>query len=237
VEQDIQQVVRHVLRQIGKEQLSAAKRDDAFPYSAVPLCVIDAVFSIQAVYIGTWRTVSRWAHLHKWEMCKWRAPDRHFTSDFLNIIAPYGDRFNDIAEVEFCNSQRLVPAAKTSITKAEGVVRFTRVLKDFGIETLGDALKLGWSSKLRSEIEKIPGHSTGTIHNYFMMLIGDNNAVKADSMITRFVANALGLKNVQPPRAENAVREAAKALKAEFPNLTPSLLYQRVYEASFAIQG
>lgn len=111
-------------------------------------------------------------------MCKWRTTDDYTTSQFLDIITRYGDNFDDIAETEFHNHQRLIPSSSKSITKAEGVVRFTKILKCYSVERLEDALTIGWSSKLRSEIESIPGHSTGTIYNYFMMLAGDTNAVK-----------------------------------------------------------
>ena len=57
-------------------------------------------------------------------------------------------------------------------------------------------------------------------------------------MVTRFVADALGVRTVSPEACEQLVRDAVAILKSEFPKLTPSLLdhaiwnYQRHQEES-----
>jgi hypothetical protein len=228
MDDDIQKVIRHIRQEIGTAKLGAAKPDDAFPYAAVALCIIDAIFSIQATYETTWKTVCRWATRHKWELCRWRAQQErqeHTTTDFLRLMEPYEDRFDEIAKREFRNEQKIPAGAKTEITKAEAVIRFARVLQQFGIETLDEALKIGRSGKVRSEIEKIPGHGPGVIYNYFLMMVGWEDAVKADGMITRFVGDSLGRKSpADPQRSEILVRTASRILITEFPNLTPSLL-------------
>lgn len=55
-------------------------------------------------------------------------------------------------------------------------------------------------------------------------------------MVTRFVADTLGVRNVKPELCERLVREASAILRTEYPKLTPSLLdhaiwkYQRAQE-------
>jgi hypothetical protein len=69
-----------------------------------------------------------------------------------------------------------------------------------------------------------------------LILAGNQNGVKADRMVIRFVGNALGVRNVAPELAEELVRNASTVLRAEFPTLVPSNLdnkiwnYQRVRE-------
>jgi hypothetical protein len=68
------------------------------------------------------------------------------------------------------------------------------------------------------------------------MLAGNENGVKADRMVTRFVADALGVRNVPPEKAEELVRQASSVLRTDFPRLVPSSLdnkiwkYQRIQE-------
>jgi hypothetical protein len=49
-------------------------------------------------------------------------------------------------------------------------------------------------------------------------------------MVTRFVANALGVPNVAPALAEELVTKASAVLKAEFPKLTPSTLDNKIWK-------
>jgi hypothetical protein len=167
MDDQIEKVIRHVRRTIDATRLRNANSDNMFPYAAVPLCTIDAIFSIQWKYKHVWKFVGKWAKRHGWELCRWRAQqngEQHTTSDFLSLMEPYGNRFSEIADHEFTHHK--IPAGKpTEILKAEAVVRFARVFKGFGIETLDEALEIGRSSKVRSEIEKIPGHGPGVIYN------------------------------------------------------------------------
>ena len=114
--------------------------------------------------------------------------------------------------------------------KAEAVYRFAKVLKTFGIETFEDALQRGRAGRVRSEIEKIPGQASGLSYNYFLMLVGDDTAVKADRMIRGFVADAWRVPAVEARPAEEAVRAAAIALRPKFPELTPSRLDNAIWE-------
>jgi hypothetical protein len=102
-------------------------------------------------------------------------------------------------------SQRLTyRAAGTGyhILKAEATFRFAKALRHFGIQTFADVLKSGLRNDLRQAIKAIPGQSNGLSYAYFLILAGNQDGVKADRMVTRFVANALGVRNVAPELAE-----------------------------------
>ncbi len=49
-------------------------------------------------------------------------------------------------------------------------------------------------------------------------------------MVIRFVANALGVRNVTPELAEELVRNASTVLRAEFPRLVPSSLDNKIWK-------
>jgi hypothetical protein len=51
-------------------------------------------------------------------------------------------------------------------------------------------------------------------------------------MVTRFVADALGVRNVKPELCLRLVREASAILGIEYPKLTPSLLDHRDLKVS-----
>lgn len=80
------------------------------------------------------------------------------------------------------------------------------------------------------------GRAAAFHFNYLRILTGDTNAVKADRMVTRFVAEALQVRNVKPEVCERLVREAFAILRTEYPKMTSSLLdhaiwkYQRAQE-------
>ena len=49
-------------------------------------------------------------------------------------------------------------------------------------------------------------------------------------MVTRFVADALGVRNVAPELAEELVRNASRTLQEEFPKLVPSSLDNKIWK-------
>ena len=53
---------------------------------------------------------------------------------------------------------------------------------------------------------------------------------KADRMVTRFVADALGVQSVTQELAESLVREASTVLRPEFPKLVPSVLDNTIWK-------
>lgn len=91
-------------------------------------------------------------------------------------------------------------------------------------------LKSGLRYDLRQAIKAIPGQSSGLSYAYFLVLAGNQDGVKADRMVTRFVANALGVRNVTPELAEELVRNASTVLRAEFPRLVPSSLDNKIWK-------
>jgi hypothetical protein len=185
-------LVAHIRRTLG--DLSLPLPDAEYAYAALPLCVIDAVFSLGVRYESTWRTVCEWCMRYHWEKERARATEERTISDFLRILQPYENHWEDMADNVFRNRQRT--STTSGILKAEAVFRFSTTLQRFGIETFEDTLKSGLREDLRWTIKGIPGQTSGLSFNYFLILAGNTDAVKADRMVTRFVAHAFGVRNV-----------------------------------------
>ena len=133
-----------------------------------------------------------------------------------------------MANYVFRNRQRT--STRSGILKAEATFRFAKTLQHFGVETFADVLKSGLRYDLQQAIKAIPGQSSGLSYAYFLILAGNQDGVKADRMVTRFVANALGVRNVTPELAEELVRNASTVLRAEFPRLVPSSLDNKIWK-------
>jgi hypothetical protein len=191
-------------------------------YASIPLCVMDAVFSIGAKYASTKLVPLRWAAAQTppWPINGRSMSVEHSISDFLKAADQFtGDA---LAANIFKNSQRT--SSTSGILKAEAVRQFAIALRKAGIERFSDCedeTKLEAAEALVKE--EVKGQRSGISFNYFRILIGHEN-LEADRMVCRFVACAAGLKHVAPAIATRAVIDATALLKPSFPNLNTRLL-------------
>ncbi|MYF06483.1 MAG: DUF2442 domain-containing protein [Rhodospirillaceae bacterium] len=110
---------------------------------------------------------------------------------------------DDVFKARYCSPG-------TRITKVENVYRSAVALRDIGLENLQDAAsKPPW--EIKCALRQLSGIGPRTIH-MFLMYVGDENYVKGDVHICRFVAGALGKKRVRAEKAERIVQEAAGIL-------------------------
>lgn len=183
-----------------------------YSYASLPLCVIDAVFSIGVRYGTTQATVDRFCKHTGWQKFATSRKDRgrgsHSMSDLISILGQKTD--DETAGDIFVNRQRT--SSKAGILKSSAVRLFAEALRDSGIQTFMDIspekLELAEAGVL-----SLPGQSSGISFDYFRMLAGDDNLVKPDRMVQRYVANALKLDRTPTPRlASVLVRLAAREL-------------------------
>jgi hypothetical protein len=85
-------------------------------------------------------------------------------------------------------------------------------------------------SGARADVSAIPGQGTGISFSYFLMLAGRTDVVKPDRMLIRYVARALGRRNLDFAECEQLVLAACSVLQSEFPQLTASLLDFHIWE-------
>ena len=113
----------------------------------------------------------------------------------------------------------------TDVTKAENVLLAAAELRKIGIDTLQDALEasLERPREINNALIKLRGVGERTI-NMFLMYSGNDDFVKGDVHVCRFVEKALGRK-VSAAEAEKFVKDAAREFK-----ISPRILDYKIWE-------
>lgn len=195
--------------------LADATLPEDYGYRCLPLCVIDAVFSIGVTYQSTRNTVRKFCkHLEIDE-----TEEKLAISRLLALYTQHGAEY--MAEEVYQNRQRT--STRNGILKAEAVLGFAQTLQAFEVETLEDMSKIAVNPDFDAAIRRIPGQTSGISLRYFFMLAGVENQIKPDRMILRFIEAATGN---QPSIEEShtLLVEACAILAEEFPHLTPRTL-------------
>jgi hypothetical protein len=202
----VRATIDHIRTVIDLTRLSLPQE---YFYSCLPLCVIDAVFSIGVNYSAVRATVKRWcdAQSPAWPLLRGSNTYEYTISEFLRLLRLHSPDYR--AEHIFGNRQRT--SARSGVLKAEAVERFSDALSKSGIERLGDTEDPEVNRKAEVMIRTIPGHKSGISFEYFLMLAGSDNFVKADRMICRFIAEATGMPQT-PGSARATLLAVAKEL-------------------------
>ncbi len=195
-DEQVAKLLQHI--RISLPALGNATLSDEDYYASLPLCVIDAVFSIGVRYEGTRRVVSNWCDAqtpHWTRIDNSRSPERarhgRTISDFLHVARA---KVRTYWRIFLFNKNRQRTSARgRSILKAEAVRQFASILLSHGIETFSDLNDEQRVQAAKDEILQIPGQRSGLSFDYFLMLSGSDETVKPDRMICRFVAHALGV--------------------------------------------
>ncbi|WP_170335518.1 hypothetical protein [Ruegeria arenilitoris] len=196
-----------------------------FFYASLPLCVIDAVFSIGVTYTSTANTVARFCERQGWTMSL--APDaprstgEHTISEFLALFD--GLTAEQMADDLFGNRQRT--STRSGILKAEAVRQYAEALQANGIEDFGDMTETRLTM-IKKQVRDIPGQGSGISFDYFRMLAGNDNLIKPDRMVQRYVAKALKMKpeHVTPEFARAVLQNAILVLTERGCNWSPRQL-------------
>ena len=211
--------------------LSSARLGDEYYYQSLPLCVIDAVYSIAVRYEGVRNVVARYCSrfgLTRVRLSRGTTPpinDQEPITAFCKKAEQIGhDR---MADTVFCNRQRT--STRNGILKAEAVFRFADVLRERGIECFQDIPNAASDTAFAKDIHAIPGQSSGISLNYFWMLAGSDDFIKPDRMVLAFIRSALG-RSVSSAEAQELLRQVCQLLTVRYPRLTPRLLDHEVWK-------
>ncbi len=206
-----------------KLPLATANIRDEYFYASIPLCVIDAVFSISANYNSTIRVVER--------VCRYFSVpqldrERHLNlqNQFTvsNLLQAYDKLgIERMTSEVFQNRQRT--STTSGILKSESVYRFCQILKIFEVDNFGDISKILNNEDFSTKIRQIPGQTSGISLRYFFMLVGDDSYIKPDRMLDRFIESAIG-KNLDINDSQDLIMKSINLLTVEFPQITPRLL-------------
>jgi hypothetical protein len=219
--------------------LRNAKLNEEYFYQSLPLCVLDAVFSIGVRYEGTRRTVISYCDYFKIARIrddKTIIPtksDQEAISSFLARVESVGiQRFT--GEV-LMNRQRT--SSKNGILKSEASLLFARALKSKGVDYLQDVPPLISNDAFEGKIKAIPGQGSGISLRYFFMLAGSDDFIKPDRHIKDFIRIGIGV-TPNLDQSQSLLYKVAMKLKSKHTHLTPRLLdnliwnFQRVAKKS-----
>lgn len=202
-----------LITSIRRDDLDPTLNETAYNYASLPLCVIDAVFSIGVRYGAVEATIKRFCERTSWRIR--RAPTQttgqHTISDFIALRAQRSA--DELASDLFGNRQKT--SARNGIRKAEACFLFAEALKTAGIEDFCDMFD---ERQLIAEalILGLPGQSSGIAFDYFLILAGDTDMVKPDRQVQRYVAQAVFNdpdRRVSPRQAALLVKAAARRLR------------------------
>jgi hypothetical protein len=230
-------LARHVADRID---LASAQLGDEFFYQSLSLCALDAVFSIGVRWQAVRNVVARYcahAGVTEFRPRGSAAPPRteqESISQFCARLTSWGTP-DQIAAM--LGSRQRTSTSGASILKAEASLRFAEQLRAHGIEYFQDLADLPAETEDRvvQAIRSIPGQRSGISWAAFRLCAGDDDQVKPDRMVRRFILAALG-HEVSPVVAVDLVRGAALLLRPTYPNLTPRLLDTQIWRYQSAVR-
>lgn len=208
--------------------LDTVKLSRSYYYASLPLCVIDAVFSIGVKYTGVQNTVRRYCKyfgLREYDPERDIAGDVHTVSELIQNIETIG--VGRCADSVFQNHQRT--SSRNGILKTDAVLRFAKVLQRYGVETFADLLDNKLTTAAEREIKTIPGQRSGLSLQYFYMLAGADELAKPDRHVLKFLEQCTGEQHSMAA-AQELLTEAVAVLKAKYPDLTVRLLDYTIWD-------
>ena len=198
-----------------------------YSYRHLPLCLVDAIFSIGVRYTSTRKTVERLSAIvgaHK-TMVSLSKGGREFTiSDLLALYRQHS--LESMTNEVFANRQRT--STRGGILKSEAVRKAAELMAEFGVDTMADAGHID-SADFEAAFCKISGQKSGISLRYLRMLLGSENEIKPDRMIIRFIAAATG-REPKVDECHPLLVEVSRALSSEYPNLKPRTLDNLIWQ-------
>ncbi|MFG1637448.1 hypothetical protein ACGFKX_21705 [Pseudonocardia alni] len=185
---------------IAADQLTIAPRPARWTHLA--LCVIDAVWSINANYDTVVVPICR-AYAAEREL-----PDPLLPSDRVNeVIGTTAERQLDELVADIRNrgvdwfianvgNRQWTSTGGHRVRKADAVLRYAEILTGHGVHTLTHAAAVINDTQRRTAIETalraVPGHGRGIRLGYLWMLAGDDRTIKPDRMVLRWMHATIG---------------------------------------------
>ena len=151
----------------------------------------------------------------------------HTIRDFLTNVAKY-DTVEDFSRNVLHNMQRT--SSRNGILKAEACREVALVCQKHGINTLRDFNDYADKAALDKDIKSVRGQSSGIMLKYLYMLTGDENRVKPDRHIVRFIKETCALQKLTDDDVQVIMVRTVEMLKPEYPNITVRFLDSLIWE-------
>ncbi len=210
--------------------LSEPLNPEEYAYQSLSLCILDAVFSINAKYESTRNVVERYCRHYRLRrvredpLCLPPVEEQEPVSAFVEKIVNLGPE--KFAGTVLANRQRT--STRSGIMKSEAALRFAQILKLQKVEYFQDVERIQGKEDFEKAVMAIPGQRTGITVRYFYMLAGSDDFVKPDRMILGFLRDQLG-ERLSQDEAQMFLSEASNSMKAEFPHLTTKTLDHHIW--------
>ena len=199
-------IIAHIGDTLGFDKEKWAPAPNGYPNS-LALCVIDAVYSLNAQYTGVVNILNCYRTVRRNEGGN---PEIDSLNDLAATLEKHG------ANCLF-NNRQLGPGTKK--LKADIIAEVTKRLLELRVSSVAE-FRERYSVGNEKQIAELKNAWLGvkglgeTSWHYFALLTGEQD-VKPDRMIVRFVAQALNDNTVSPSQARAAILDTAKALEIE----------------------
>ncbi|MFI7384692.1 hypothetical protein [Streptomyces sp. NPDC049813] len=188
-------------------------------WAHVSLCVLDAVFSINAHYerhtVPTCLRYAAWAGISVplSVSAQLPVPEEQPLQDFVQHIQSHGGA---AFSAEVLHNRQRTRASRDAPLKVEAARQYAEILMSHGTETLADAnVLLADTDKLlavEGDLARVAGHGSGARLAYLWMLLGDDGRIKPDRMVLRWLQAVLR-RPVTTTEAIGLIAEAAARKK------------------------
>lgn len=200
-------------------------------YKSLPICIIDAVFSIGVNYKSVEKATNHFLTYFDLKISR-KSPtaNEYGICNFIRHMDTFAS-FEEAAEVGFNNRQRT--SSVNGILKAEACYLVAKVFEKHGIDTLDDFNAYSGKAALDADILLVKGQSSGIMLKYLYMLAGNANEVKPDRHMLNFLKQSfpeLRSEKKDHDRIKAIIEEAVSILELKYPTLTPRFLDYLIWE-------
>ena len=220
---EVEKVVECCQQKLG---LSTAEERDPIPYQSVPLCVIDAVYSVRAPYESVRDSIGRYCNffgVQERREEKNTLPQR----EAQESVGVFLDKFKDRSPEKFADEIFKNPRKTNGKLKSEIVFGFASSLASLNVEYLQDVPVAVTNDDFEKEIRDLFGVGEWS-YKYFLMLCRLEDYVKVDTHVRKFVRDCICWR-ANPGHIECLLEEAHKILVTNYPGLTLRLLDHEIW--------
>ncbi|MEW2287092.1 hypothetical protein [Streptomyces sp. NPDC047841] len=196
------------------------------------LCVLDAVFSINAHYerhtVPTCHRYAGWAGISDPLSGSAQLPvrDEQPLQSFVTHIQTHGEA---AFSSEILQNKQRTRANRDAPLKVAAARQYAEILVSHGITTLAEANAslADWDTlkAVERDLAGVTGHGSGARLAYLWMLLGDDSRIKPDRMVLRWLQTVLQ-HTVTTAQAIELITEAAARLRC-----TPWELDHAIWES------
>jgi hypothetical protein len=190
-------------------------------WTHLSLCILDAVHSMDAHYDRvTVPLCWRYAELADLADPLLDVDQAHLIigTDREQPLAAFADWAADLGEVRLAGvlgSHHRTWRRQDAPYKTRADIEYSQILVAHGVDNLMAAAAMLTDDRRQRAVEadlaRVPGHGSGARRDYLWMLVGDDQHIKPDRMVLRWVDHLLG-RQVGVVEARELIKSAAAAV-------------------------